>query len=169
MTMQHDDDDTTRTPAGDSIVGLLAQRRQEILDSELFTFPIPRWNRPTVKAVFKLLPHTELGRSIRAIDRGVTKSKTDEEAAQVDLNFNTDLLIRASVDVIITDDNGSHSMGPIGAGRVAEALGLSSDTPTRIVAQQLFIADGDLMRCARALGDWSGYRAADADEQIKGE
>lgn len=160
----------TAEPADtETIVGMLAQRRQDILEGEVFTWPIPRWNEPTVTVQFKLIPHTEIGRGLRSIERATGKLKSDEDLAKYELDVNTDLLIRASLDVIITNGTGDHHMGPISGGKVAQALGLPTETPTRIVAQQLFIADGDLMRCANSLANWSGYRPAAADEAIRGE
>jgi hypothetical protein len=51
----------------------------------------------------------------------------------------------------------------------ALACGLPQGATARQTCRWMFVTDADLLRTARTVSKWSGYREDDADEAIEGE
>lgn len=153
-----------------SPMGMLEARRKELVQSLGIVYRVPEWDNPRVYIRFRPLEHAE----IRAGQARVEKAK-DKAAAEVDANVS--LIVKACLEV--WGDYGDGEKTPLrsdpenGLTRfdadLAQALGLQEGATAAQVARALFLREGDIMSCSAFLGERSGYRETEADEELAGE
>lgn len=155
-----------------SILGQLKNRREEIRKGEHLDLPVPRWEDPTVIVKYTPLPHAVIRQAQDRVEKAPKQRKYETE-----LNGNCDLLIRACDSVIARIDGQDYSLRPgdpkgeptVFDPDLGENLGLGENATARDIVKALFITEGDILSHARSLVEWSGYREAEADEQLQGE
>lgn len=156
------------------ILGDLAARRQEILTAQVWTHWVPRWEEPRVKIRCRPVEHQFLKKAALLQERG-SKSQDPKKTAETELDTNADILINACIEIVaVLPDGQETGLGPNGARTrfdqdAAVSLGMPPEVGSRAVCRALFIADGDMLAAARALGEWSGYREEDTDQDLEGE
>ncbi len=160
------------TPTG--VIGMLAQRRQEIVNEQVLSYPISRWTSPRLVAHFRPIEHKFLKRGAETQER-VNKDHDADRSAATELDTNADVLINACIDIVAVLPDGTEvGVGPNGRKTqfdmdMAIALGMPENAGTRAVCKAVFITDGDLLAAAKRLGEWSGYREQSVDESLVGE
>lgn len=157
------------------ILGVLANRRQQIIDEQVLRLRVPRWESPKIEIEYKPVPHAILRRGANEQEQR-TKNTTDAgKQASTEVDTNADILINGCIRIIAVLDDGSEmGLGIDGAyGRfdrdAALSLGMPENAPTRSICRELFITDADLLRTARKVSQWSGYTTDDVDEALEGE
>lgn len=170
--------ETTTRPTTDptSKLGNLKARRQEVVAKQFLEKRVPRWTDPYIWVSYKPVEHALIRAGYTRIDNAPPSKK-----AQVELEANMDLLIRACVAVYATfeptEDAQRWSLrpdDPTGPPTrfdpdLAANLGLDEHATARAVVKDLFIVDGDLLAHGRALSEFSGYREKEADDETLGE
>lgn len=155
-----------------SILDQLHARREEIRESDHLDLPVPRWTDPEIIIRYKPVEHAV----IRAAGARLEKAPRRDQY-ELEVSMNADVLIRGCVAVIARLDGREYSLrpgdpeGPFTAfdQDLARNLGLDEAATAREVVRTLFITDGDVLSHAQSLGEFSGYREAQADEGIAGE
>ena len=159
-----------------SIILSLKERREQVLKEQVLRLPVPRWNNPTIVVLYIPVDHG----FIRNSQKRIEKAPKDRQS-EVEMEVNSDILIRGCVGVVAVIDGVDYSLRPgdphgeptMFDADLAENLGLDGAggrPPTaRAVLRHLFIADGDVLSAASEVIKFSGYREAEADEQILGE
>lgn len=158
---------------GLSILGSLKERRQQVLEEQVLTLPVPRWEDPAISVKYKPVEHTLIRQTQTRVD-GI-KDKAKKFEAEVD--GNADLLIRGCVAVVAILGGREYSLRPDDPhgepttfdGDLAQNLGLGDRASAREVVRALFIAQGDIMSASQALVQFSGYRETEADATVAGE
>jgi hypothetical protein len=117
---------------------------------------------------------------IRTAQSRVEKAKRDKQA-EVELDSNTDILIRGCAGVVAIVDGEEYSLRPgdengdptLFDGDLAENLGVEGSGgrhPTaRQVVSALFLTQGDILSASTELIKFSGYRETEADSTLLGE
>ena len=155
------------------LMGLLADRRQAIINEQILTLEVPRWTSPQLKIEFKPIDHAILKRGAMAQER-IAKDDVKKQAdAEVDTN--ADILINSCVRIIAVLSDGTETgLGPNGAytrfdADVAASLGMPESSNARAVCKAIFITTADLLLTAKALGERTGYREGAIEEALVGE
>lgn len=169
-----------------SVLGQLAQRREEIRAEQVLTKSVPRWRDPRIEIDYQPVEHEVVSRAQRFVtqagqaptNRAQRRAKGGDRVATAELDANADILIAGCIGVWAVIDGERYSLDPEdrhGAPTtfdpvLAEVLGLEDDEQdARTVVKKLFIAEGDVISQAREVAEWSGYRIAQADEDLEGE
>lgn len=158
-----------------SVLGRLAQRRQEVAEDQVLTIPVPRWSDPTVKVRYGLLDSDTLDKGRQALEKAQKNKGKGNRVAEANLNANIDILVAACQAVFaeldelpeetfsmrIDDENGQPTLFDPD---LAAALALHDGATARQVVKALFISDGDIMAHASEVVEWSGYKRAEMAE-----
>src|ERR1035438_209899 len=176
------DDSVTPPPApsvpaqpSTGILGILANRRQQIIDEQVLRLEVPRWDSPKLVFEFKPVPHAILGRAANEQEKRVKDSSDASKQANTEIDTNADILINGCIRIIaVLDDGEEMGLGVDGeftrfGPDAALACGLPQGATARQTCRWMFVTDADLLRTARTVSKWSGYREDDADEAIEGE
>ena len=169
-------DEVVSSPVNEhtGVLGMLAQRRNEIANAQVLTLEVPRWTSPKLLIRFKPVDHAVLKRSASIQERAV-KDNDSAKQAQVEIDTNADILINACIEIVAVMPNGDEvGVGPDGRrtrfdADMAIALGMPENSTARAVCKSTFITGGDLLLAAKMLGEWSGYRIGAVEEAIAGE
>lgn len=159
-----------------SVLSSLKERRQQVLEQQILSLPVPRWEDPVIVVKYKPVEHG----FIRAAQDRVRKAGNDKKA-DVEIEANADMLIRGCVGVAAIVDGKEYSLRPgdeegeltVFDKDLADNLGVEGvggKPPTaRAVVRSLFITDGDILSAANELVKFSGYRETEADTVLVGE
>jgi hypothetical protein len=156
-------------------MGLLAQRRQQIIDDLILTLEVPNWTSPKLKIEFKPVHHAILRRATNEQEKRTKDTADAAKQANTELDTNADIIINGCVRIIaILDDGEEMGMGLDGAFTrfdrdLAIAAGMPETSNARQICRWLFVTDADLLRTARTVSKWSGYREEDVNEALEGE
>lgn len=173
--MDEQDTTTGTTPAPDQALSFLAslkERRQEILEEQTLDLPVPRWTDPEIVVRYKPVEHTMIRNGQARVDKAPKADK-----ARVEVDANTDLLIRACVGVIAKVDGREYSLRPgdphgeptVFDTDLAANLGLDDRATARAIVRALYITEGDILAASSKVVEFSGYREAEADSRVEGE
>lgn len=157
---------------GLSVLSSLKERRQQVIEEQVLTLPVPRWTDPVIVVKYKPLPHEMIRASQTRLEAA---PKAKRAALEVDLN--ADLLIKGCRAVVAVLDDTEYSLrsgDPSGEPTVfdselAENLGLDDNARARDVVRALFITEPDIISAAQSLIVWSGYKETEADDSLRGE
>lgn len=154
-----------------SVLGNLKERRQKVVEAQVLSLPVPRWTDPNIVVKYKPVDHEVIRQAQQRVEAAPANKK-----ASVEVDANADVLIRGCLGVVGVVDGEEYSLregDPNGEptlfdADLANSLGLGKSTARQVV-RALFIAEGDIISAAGKLGQWSGYREAEADESLSGE
>jgi hypothetical protein len=155
-----------------SVLGHLKERREQIKQSATTDLPVERWTDPEIFVRFKPVDHGIIRAGGNRVESAQPKDK-----ARIEVEVNSDVLIRGCVGVFARINGKEYSLRP-GDPRgdwtkfdadLAENLGLNEDSTAREVVKALYIFDGDIMSTAAKVAEFSGYRDKIADEEVSGE
>lgn len=155
-----------------SILGQLDKRRQQILEKEWLDLAVPRWTDPEIFVRYKPVEHEHFSRGTQRVDKATPKDRP-----KVELEVNIDILVRGCIGVFARIEGKDYSLRPGDPHGdwttfdedLAQNLGLPSGAGARQVVKGLFIIDGDIMSHGSSLGEFSGYKEAEADTAVAGE
>lgn len=155
-----------------SVLSQLDKRRQAILEKEHLDLAVPRWTDPEIFVRYKPVPHEHFSRGAQRVEKATPKDKP-----KVELESNIDVLVQGCIGVFARIDGKDYSLRPGDPNGewtgfdadLAENLGLPTGAGARAVVKALFIVDGDIMSHGSSLGEFSGYKEAEADTQVAGE
>lgn len=160
-------------PPRNGLMGVLARRRDQIIDEQILTLEVPRWTEPKLKIEFAPVDHAVLKRGSLAQERA--QKEDVKKRTEAEINTNADILVNACIRIIAVMPDGSE----IGLGAngdftrfdidAAIALGMPESSNARSVCIAFFITTADLLLTAKMLGEWSGYREGAVEEAITGE
>lgn len=157
------------------ILGVLANRRQQILDEKVLTLEVPDWTSPKLRIEFKPVPHAILRRGANEQEKRIKDTTDAAKQANTELDTNADILINGCLRIIaVLDDGEEMGLGIDGAFTrfdrdFALSCGLPESTTARQMCRWMFITEADLLRTARTVSQWSGYRNEDVNEALEGE
>lgn len=165
------DDTTTSGGEGVSVLGNLKARREAIIENAHKDLPVPRWRDPEIFVRFRPVDHSVIRKGQVAVEKAL-----DRDKARREVEVNSDLLIAACVGVYAVIDGVEYSLRPGDPegelttfdDDLAENLGLEGST-ARAVVKGLYIFDGDILRTAGEVIDFSGYTRERANERVAGE
>lgn len=156
------------------ILGVLADRRQQIMDEQVLRLEVPRWTEPKLVIEYKPVPHAILRRGANEQEKRNKDSNDSGKQANTEVDTNADILINGCIRIIAVLNTGEEiGLGPDGMfTRFDRDAGISCGMPdatARQICRWMFVTDADLLRTARTVSQWSGYRNEDIDEALKGE
>lgn len=146
--------------AGSLLEGLRA-RRDELQAEQVRDLPVPRWENPSAVLRIKPLDHALIKRQLGRIDKA-TKGAKDA----VELSANAAIVAAATVEVVLGEGDGQ---AVVSLADLAEPLGLPKDATGPELIQAFFLTDGDVIGCAGAVIEHSGYTERHVDEAQAGE
>ncbi len=157
---------------GLSILASLKERRQQVLEEQVLTLPVPRWSNPELVVRYKPVEH----HFIRAAQDRLAKAPKDKRY-ELEVDGNADILIRGCLAVVAVIDGVEYSLHPddpngeptVFDADLASSLGLEDRATARQVVRALFLTQGDILSAAQSLVQWSGYKETEADATLQGE
>lgn len=157
------------------MIGVLANRRQQILEEQVLRLEIPRWSAPKLVVEYKPVPHAILRRGANEQEKRTKDSNDAAKQANTEVDTNADILINGCIRIIaIGADNEEIGLGLNGMFTRFDrdagiACGLPEGSTARQICRWMFVTDADLLRTARTISQWSGYKTEDIDEALQGE
>jgi hypothetical protein len=172
-----------------SILGQLGKRREAIAAAQVLTKKVPRWRDPVIEVDYGLVDHDVVSRAQRYVNKAVQdqpRNRAERRASggkgdsigRAELDANCDVLIAGCQAVVAVIDGVRYSLregDPHGEPTtfdpdLADNLGLpDDDRDARAVVKALFISEGDIIRAAREVAEFSGYTLGVVDEELEGE
>lgn len=157
---------------GLSILASLKERRQQVIEEQVLTLPVPRWTNPEIVVRYRPVEHSY----IRAAQDRLAKAPKDRRY-EMEVDGNADILIRGCIEVVAVIDGEEYSLRPddphgeptVFDSDLASNLGLDDRTTARQVVRALFVTQGDILSAAQSLIQWSGYKETEADATLQGE
>jgi hypothetical protein len=156
-------------------LGVLANRRQQILDEQVLRLPVPRWSSPRLEIEYRPVPHAILRRGVNEQEKRIKDSTDPSKQAATEIDTNADILINGCIRIIAILENGEEiGLGLDGAFTRFDrdaviASGLPENSTMRQLCRWMFVTDADLLRTARTVSKWSGYTTDDVNEALEGE
>lgn len=174
------------TPQEGSPLLNLRSRREEIAARQYDDVEVPRWDDPYLTVRYRIIDHPSIRRGQTKVDKAPKARRFETE-----VTVNSDLLVKGFVGLIAIINGVPHALvdtdqwvemdedqeagewfdasrfSPLGP-EIAATLGAPAETATACL-RHLFIADGDLLSHAQRLIEFSGYKQAEVDDELRGE
>lgn len=172
-------DDTTTQPDvpvrnvdPDSILGYIEKRRGEIAEATHLDLPVPRWTDPQIFVRYRAADYAV----VRALQARPDRAAKGQQF-NVEFESNMDLLLKYTEAVYARIDGQEYSLRPgdprgtltVFDADLATCLGLPANSTGRVIMRELFITQGDIVSHVTAFVEWSGYKEAEADDDLSGE
>jgi len=128
-----------------------------------------------LKIEFKPVAHSILRRATNEQTKRAKDTNSADKQANTELDTNADIIINGCIRIIaVLSDGEEVGLGIDGAYTRFDrdavlAAGLPPNSDSRQLCRWMFVTDADLLRTARTISKWSGYREDDVDEAIEGE